>query len=244
MPGLPRSHSPGRAPARTDQGARALEHDGAVVALEQAVERRQSIALDVLRAATRAGVPASPGCGVRIQSSRAPLPALGEQIERVRIDHQRLVRGEHRLQRAARPARAPKPRADRDHVGALERPRRATPRRLSAEQISSGRPAAIAATFSGRYRHRDEPRADAQAGLPRKARRARHAAAAADDEHAAEVALVGGARAARQGLRGSPPRRCASAAARTRRRRRWRAPGHRRTRCRRTPAHRPRTARS
>ena len=62
-------------------------------------------------------------------------------------------------------------RADGDHVGASRAPRSAPPRRRSGRQISSGRPAAIAAHVLRRRGHGDQARAHAQAGLAGQARR-------------------------------------------------------------------------
>src|SRR6185312_16559878 len=108
-------------PARcADQGARAFQHHRAAVALDDVAERGQSVALDVIRA------PVDEARRLARMRRENPVVAgeptirLGDEIERIRIDDQRLVATQHLIERAMRPRAATETGPDGNDTRALD----------------------------------------------------------------------------------------------------------------------------
>src|SRR5262245_30183018 len=93
---------PRGAAGSADERTRTFQHNGAVVAIEQPIECCESIVLNLLRIDAQEP---SRLAGMRCQD---PVLArygasLGEEVERIRIDHERLAARERRLERRTRP---------------------------------------------------------------------------------------------------------------------------------------------
>ena len=138
-----------------------------------------------------------PGCGVSTQLAVPANPARCQQVQRVGVDDDRLVGGEHTGDTPASPrccAGVPGPTATTSVACRALRPTAHRPGRT----ISSGRPPVTRAAASGGCEHGDQAGADPQRGLACQPRGARHAGAAADHQHATEGPLC-----AARGRRGS-----------------------------------------
>jgi hypothetical protein len=121
MPGLPAPITPGRWPRRGDDRAGALEHHDGVVAIRDRAGCGVAVRLDgrrvgVEQARSLAGMRREDG--VRRQRLRGL--AHGEQVERIRIEHQRLARPQRGAEQHAAPDALPQSGADREHVGMLD----------------------------------------------------------------------------------------------------------------------------
>jgi hypothetical protein len=176
------------APRRAHESARALEHDSAVIASDQAIERSETVVLDIVGMRTeQARRLAGMGCQDPV---RPPgFPGFRHDVERIRIDNQRLAGPQYRSKRGAGPWRTAEPGTNGDDVGLV--------RRLS-ERLGVGERQTDELRPAGRDRRhvlrRDgdghQAGADTQTGLTRKANGARHAESCANYQHAAEVAFV------------------------------------------------------
>ena len=123
-----------------------------------------------------------------------------QQIERIRVDHQRLAALERPHEQRARPVRAPHARTDRDHIRAREQlPEARGVRDRVADQLGSA--GDDAEQVLARGRNGDEPGAHAQARFTGQSHGPRHPRTAADDQHAAELPLVRFAASRRQRVR-------------------------------------------
>src|SRR5262245_3703865 len=100
------------APRRTDQRAGPLQHDRAAVTLDDLAQRSQAVALDVV------GLSVDQARGLaRMRRedpvvARTPVRGFRDEIERIRIDDERLVAAQHLIERAMGPRAAAEPWTD------------------------------------------------------------------------------------------------------------------------------------
>ena len=108
--------------------------------------------------------PASPGCGVRIQSAEWRA-ALRQQIQRVGIDHRGFATSQRSFEQRPRPLVPPEAGTDGEHVGALDQWLQFLAL-LDATTHEFGRSATIAATFSARVATVTSPAPTRKAASP------------------------------------------------------------------------------
>src|SRR6059058_2525217 len=147
IPGLPRSHTPGvrpRAPTRVPAPFSTIVPWKRSMSRSSAASRSRWMS----SALTASSLPASPGCGVRIQSSRAGAPCSASRFSASASTTSGLPLFSTALSAATAHAERPSP-----GPTAMTSTRPSTSASavspLKPTQMSSGRPAAIAATFSG-----------------------------------------------------------------------------------------------
>ena len=99
-----------------------------MIALDQAVERGEPIRLDLVGVLRRAGDPPRPDEESGSNPRARAAAGFRNDVQSVGVDDERLAGAQHRIQRGARPGRAPEPRTDGNDIGALGRLSQGSPR--------------------------------------------------------------------------------------------------------------------